>query len=220
MLFLYNDCFYLIIRTYLLIIYYSIYHSYKNIRNISGELIAKHIKTLVDLSWKEFVGNAFMPGVNGIKTEIKILCNLLQRHKNKLSNDSKCKANALLNPRPSTERDVVAVFRGSLNTVKLSDDEFHYAHDSAFNKTKKAPGRASKFATCVKIAVDNTVAKLRSGGDYEPFFLTDEAMGIDNFSLAIGESYVSSCFGLCVICFGLCVICFGLCVICFGLCVI
>ena len=158
---------------------------------ISPEKISAHIKTLSSLRWSEFSGNAFSDAIGCIKDEIAILCQLLQQHKDSLGLNARRKFFAKQDPKPAQQKSIPKVFKGLLNSVKLSDLEFHSVVDGAYTK-KKAPGRASAFAACVKSAVNNVVDELRGMESYKPLFLTDEKMCIDKFGEACGQPFLNS----------------------------
>ena len=134
--------------------------------------------------------SAMKTAINFIKDEIKIVRVLLKRHKDELSSNSFLKKKAMLTPSPKHGRSMIATFKDSMKVFQISDNEFHTEVDPVFKKNKKRPGRVGKFAACVKISVDSVVAKLRATDDYYPIFLCDEAMGIDKYSLAIGEPFL------------------------------
>jgi hypothetical protein len=133
--------------------------------------------------------SAMKTAINFIKDEIKIVCVLLKRHKDVLSSNSFQKNKTMLTPSPK-RRSMVGTFKDSMALVQISDNEFHTEVDPAFKNNKKKPGRVGKFGACVKISVDSVVAKLRATDDYSPIFLCDETMGIDKYSLAIGEPFL------------------------------
>ena len=153
----------------------------------------KHINTLsTSVKWKDFAAPAMKSAVDTMKDEIKVLCNLLQRHKNKLAGNLVGKKKALLFPKPPSRRDgVIASFKDSMKLVSIADDEFHTEIDPAFKMGKKLRGRVGKFTVCVKASVNAVVSQLRGRESYDPIFLTDEAMGIDKFSAAMGDRFLS-----------------------------
>lgn len=170
-----------------LIPFHSILYTYRE--HISSEKITTHIKTLSSLKWSTFVQDQFKPVISGLKDELELLCMLLQRHKDSLSTNAKSHFLSRMNPKSTpNEKDVPTAFKQLLNTVKVSQDEFHSTVDPAFPRnSKKARGRMSQFSVCVKASVTNLVEKLRGMADYDPVFLTDESMGIDKYGEAIGD---------------------------------
>jgi len=86
---------------------------------------------------------------------------------------------------------VLSAFKNSLKVVKLSEDEFHTDIDSAFRK--KRTGRPQgTFGKAVNASVQQVCKTLRSREDYNPLFLTDEDMAIDQFSEYIGDRFLTS----------------------------
>jgi len=163
----------------------------KRWEQISIQKIANHINTLEKCDWGLFVAvSAMKTAISFIKDEIKIVCVLLKRHKDVLSSNSVQKKKTILTPSPKRGRSITATFKDSMALVQISDNEFHTEVDPAFKNNKKKPGRVGKFGACVKISVDSVVAKLRATDDYSPIFLCDETMGIDKYSLAIGEPFL------------------------------
>ncbi|KAL7547981.1 hypothetical protein ACHAWF_011257 [Thalassiosira exigua] len=163
----------------------------KKSAQLSREDLAKHINFLSRMMWNDFAVPALKPVVAGIKDEVKFLCNLLQRHQSHLTG----KANQMMKLRldPSAKkksRGIITSFKNRLNVVEVAVDEFHACIDSAFRPSRPR-GLKGKFAICVKAAVDNVFSILRGKEDYQPFFLTDEAMGIEKFAAADGNSFLT-----------------------------
>lgn len=92
----------------------------------------------------------------------------------------------------SKEINVPAAFKKLKDTVKLSNSEFHSSVDSALKKKKNSPGRPSPFSVCINLSVKAAVDKLRGMDFYEPYFLTDKAMGIDGFAESISTPFLSA----------------------------
>lgn len=95
-----------------------------------------------------------------------------------------------LDPSSTKKRGVVAVFKNSINTVSLADDEFHTVVDSSFVK-KRRGGKPGEFAKCVRVAVQKVFEELRGTPDYVPIFLTDEAMGLPAFAAVCKDNFMS-----------------------------
>lgn len=144
----------LLMLTLLYVVHEHTHHREK----ISSEKIGAHIKTLSNIKWSEFAGDAFGDTIGCIKDELAILCKLLQRHKDSLGANARRKFFAKHNPEPA-EKSIPAAFKDLLKTVKLSTSEFHSVVDGAHRKNKKnAPGRISAFAACVKAAVNSLMS--------------------------------------------------------------
>ena len=155
---------------------------------ISSGKIATHMNSLSNIRWGEFAGKAYNPTISCIKDETAIVCKLLQRHHHHLC----AKARSSFFPKSLNENRVPAAFKKLQGTVKLSDAEFHTSVDSAFRRKMKAPGRPSPFSVCINISVKAAVNNLRTLECYEPYFLTDEAMGIDRFAESADEPFLST----------------------------
>ena len=122
------------------------------------------------------------PTISCIKDEIAIVCTLLQRHHDNLGDKARSVFFAKSNHKSSKEMNVPAAFKKLKETIKLSNTEFHSSVDSTFRKRKNSPGRPSPFSVCINLSVKAAVDKLRGIDFYEPYFLTDKAMGIDGYA--------------------------------------
>jgi hypothetical protein len=131
--------------------------------------------------------------INSIENEVRIVCDLLTRHKDKLSINLHAKDQAALNPAPTAESTVSAAFKDSLKTVPLSRNEFHTIVDYPFSiKASKKKGKLGPLQTCVNLAVANVISQIKGRKYYDPMFLTDSAMNIEQYGLAVKEEFLDS----------------------------
>ena len=70
-------------------------------------------------------------------------------------------------------------------TIQTSDDDFYLEIDSAFVSKKTKSKKLSTFGAVVKNSVVRVHQRLRRSKEYEPFFLSDENMGIDQCSESV-----------------------------------
>ena len=108
--------------------------------------IISHLKIMNNLRWIDFAGEGMKPAVDFMKDEVRILCKLLTRHKDKLSINLREKAQDPLNPlTPSRKNAVSVAFKDSLRTVSITDNEFHTVIDHRFAIRARKKGRESQF---------------------------------------------------------------------------
>ena len=152
---------------------------------ISSKKIVAHIKIMNDLRWIDFAGEGMKPPIDFLKNEVRILCKLLHRHKDKLSGNLNEKVQGLLNPESASKKNAVTTaFKNALRTVPLSDKEFHSEIDHPFTKKMSSRGRPGDFQKCVNAAVANVISQIKGRKFYDPMFLTDNAMNIEEFGKA------------------------------------
>jgi len=157
----------------------------KQVEKISSKKIVAHIKIMNDLRWIDFAGEGMKPPIDFLKNEVRILCKLLHRHKDKLSGNLNEKVQGLLNPESASKKNAVTTaFKNALRTVPLSDKEFHSEIDHPFTKKMSSRGRPGDFQKCVNAAVANVISQIKGRKFYDPMFLTDNAMNIEEFGKA------------------------------------
>ncbi|KAL7538123.1 hypothetical protein ACHAXR_008302 [Thalassiosira sp. AJA248-18] len=160
--------------------------------NIARDDIVKRVNTISSLDWNHFTVPAFDTAMTSLKDELKFVVALLDRHHVKLSSNLTTKVAAQLDPDSTSKRgSVVAAFKNNLRTVPIAINEFHSELDSAFKPKKRPSEPVGRFGAFVKAAVSALIGDLRGMEDYTPIFLTDERMGIDEFSETIGEDFLS-----------------------------
>ena len=100
---------------------------------IKNDKIVSHLKLMNDLKWIDFAGDGMKPAVDLMKKEVRMLCNLLNRHRDKLSVNLVEKRLDLLDPeRQSKKKAVSAAFKDSLRTVPIPKNEYHTVIDHPF----------------------------------------------------------------------------------------
>lgn len=127
-----------------------------------------------------------------MKTEMKHLTDLLERHRSYLAGHA---AAARASKRQSSssqnkKRAVVAAFKNNLNLTKIKEGEFLCQIDSS-RRPNRPGGKRSTFGTCIKYSLGNVFSMLRHSNDYVPIFLTDDMMGIDKYAADTSDTFMS-----------------------------
>ena len=130
--------------------------------------------------------------IDSIENEVRIMSELLTRHKDKLSVNLHAKDQDALTPPIATRSPVLAAFKDSLRTVPLSNNEFHLVVDHPFSVKVTPRGKVTPFQDCVNISVKNVISQIKVRKYYDPLFLTDAAMNIDKYGVAAKEEFLSS----------------------------
>ena len=145
------------------------------------------------LRWNEFAVPIFQDAVKAIKDEVALICKLLQRHKDHLAGIST--AMRELRATPSSKKKskcgTVVAFEKTLNSVQIDDDEFHAVIDSA-KRPSRPKGKLGGFAGCVVASVRKVIDDLHHKEYFDPIFLTDGAMGLDNYAEVVGVDVLDS----------------------------
>ena len=74
--------------------------------------------------------------------------------------------------------------------VTVDEGEFWAEIDPARKQRKKV--KRTAFSTCVDTSVKDVLRMLRRRDDYDPYFLTDDNMGINRFADACQQPFINS----------------------------
>ena len=174
---------------WIFVLFYITFRSEK----IHNQKIVGHLKFMNDLKWIDFAGDGMKPAVDLMKKEVRMLCDLLNRHRDKLSVNLVAKGLDLLDTESQSKKKAVsAAFKDLLRTVPISNNEYHTVIDHPFATGQNKRGRISKFQNCVNEAVAHVISQIKGRKYYDPMFLTDEAMNIAKFGEAAGENFLTA----------------------------
>ena len=114
---------------WIFVLFYITFRSEK----IHNQKIVGHLKFMNDLKWIDFAGDGMKPAVDLMKNEVRMLCDLLNRHRDKLSVNLVAKGLDLLDTESQSKKKAVsAAFKDLLRTVPISNNEYHTVIDHPF----------------------------------------------------------------------------------------
>jgi len=149
--------------------------------NLSKQKVECHIERLRSLKWNQFQAHPQLKtSASALKDDLVTLCDILCDKRDKLEINLKAKMPAASLNAPKKNKKVPVAF-STRNTVQLSEDSFYTEVDNVLMKKKKTK-TLSPFTQCVKESVSGLMNKLRRTRDYEPIFVTDEDMKIDEYA--------------------------------------
>ena len=138
------------------------------------QTVATHMATLANLTWSPYKKSvSFAPALESMKLEISVIYGILIEKKRDMTLDN--------NPFTSNEsRPGMSQFEKVPDYVVLDSEteEFFVPIRPASPNQKKKPGRKTEIKVAIQVAVKNLCQRLQHQNFYDPYHLTDEAMGI------------------------------------------
>ena len=121
-----------------------------------------------------------------LKSDTQNIISVLTSKRDALKSDSTSKSNKRKSPFEAVPKQtkVPSAFQQK-GTIQTSDDDFYLEIDSAFVSKKTKAKKLSTFGAVVRNSVVRVFQRLSRCNEYEPLYLTNENMGIDQYSESV-----------------------------------
>ncbi len=153
--------------------------AYRSDGRLLLDVIGTHCGTLAGMSWLPFKrAKKLKKPLESFQNEIALLYQILLEKKKKMSN----RVASIFNVGRPKRSSIPSAFEAVVGAVEVSNSEFYVPIEASIGKEKSGHSK-TRMEACRDIAKEKLTAKLKLSGDYVPFFLSDEQMGITEEAL-------------------------------------